>query len=547
MLSRYRLGLVDLPGDIHKLIIHELSTREPLFAPQYGVAPEGSDYTDNYGNLTDKSREYHGEWTDCDEAGAMGLLNWSMTCRRFRQLIAPVLYKTTVLRPTDRSLQSVRYLSQSFQWTHVSNLTYAGIWDTEDDLDSAEDWEGDTDEEIEANIKSTKWVTVHMETLTQILSNLPPNLKTLTLDFPQAWSVQDYDEENLQESHFYDPGSEDELRQLEKTDRYRAQLKTVLTAIGAASNIASLATKPFLELRLLNITPIKTTAYSSAKFKGFLNHVTKFELGLCHYTNNMGRGMNSLLPGPSLFAERLSKFFVNHLNKCTDFALCADKTWPLGLAPGHRHMKLSLPRTAERLAKIEKLHLTHCCIDHTVIEFLTSHLATLTSITLTDCFANGSQSSSRVINAPMWYDLFDRIVSADSPSAFHLVYFSVTNPSSKLSDLIVNGYPESLEAEQKQVRHDLELQRAAEVMRSQKDERRGLTDHKPASRKRVYSHIGLNDEYGDIFQDAERNVRRFLAGKDHKGWLKLVALMEENMRRLDKKYEKEKEENKFGS
>lgn len=529
--SQWTSNLIELPPEIHKCIIQALKFREPLFLPRYGVrTSEDCDGTAE-NPMEQESEKYYGKQPDEHEEYVTGLLNLSMTCRYFHNMIVPHLYETIVLRAKPRSLRSIEILSKTPHWSRVSHLIFAGVWDTRDRENPEPHW-FDVDRNTWNTIVAERQRTIETKTelLKSILSSLPPGLNVLTLDFPQTWEVAD-STEDLENLILYDSDEEDELQAIEKNDFFRAQHAAVFGAIGSASNIASIANKSSFELRLHNITPLYNTSYRSGQFRNFLHQVTKFKLALCYGESGSIMNMNTSQV-PPVFGEHLSEIFFNHLERCTHLTIHASTTWPLGLGQGYNHIDLPLPRTTAHLPNVTHVDLKHCFIDPKVIAFLTSHLSNLTSIDMTDCYANGADAFDNIGNAPNWSDFFAALSTAENPPPSRLTQLSITNPSDTLKDLTEGHHTMELLRPQRERIHDiLNRQHEDENRRCRDEGDEVCKDDIVRRRKRIYNYTRIDGKYGFLYANEQKNIERFLTGDDHDEWIKLLEVVEANVRR----------------
>lgn len=512
-----RLRLIDLPSDVFQLIIELLLPDDFLFTPYYD-----DELYDNLvsSGLDKKCTEYYGTTLQRKVEYAQGLLNLSCTCRHLRIIAAPWVFRSVILRNSPKSMASIEALSRSSYWTQIQQLIFVSApergpksWNSggggqqqqgaEESLGEIDSNDSRMEENVERDMK------VAMEKLAAILSQLPPNLNSLTLDFPRSWDNEGQDD-YLESSHLDDQKA---------SGYYPTMYKTVMNAV--AEN--DFSTKSKFELNLYNISPHDCPAYETDSWRCFLKEVTSFTLGLCHYDNGAGWNMNRMLCVND-FCPSIGQFFWDHLERTNTIKLFCDNSWPLGECEGLiNDLPISLPNTSDglKLSYLTHVSFAETFICYELIDFLVAHCRTLESIDLRDCYASDGAERS-----PHWSTLFKRLVEA-TPSPKSLCRVSVSNPKKELKDLIPFDDKYSQD-ECRELEDILSRQETQETIELQK----GASLEGTKRRNRiVYPYCYIDDKYGMIFDEEEVNLERFLEGADHKEWLKLADLMEANIRR----------------
>lgn len=489
------ITLTALPADVHKLIVSNLKTTTPLFIPKYTAH-------DRLGDLRRKSKEYYGAPTKAQVACSTGLLAWSATCKYFHSLIAPDVHETVVLRSKTKSVRSIKALMVSQNWRYVRELIFAAT-----SQDGEEGLRGYVGTEREERIKS------EMKELYSILCDLPPNVRSLTLDFPQNW-----DKEPDYVVHYsYD---DEAVKKAERILRFRALLATVFEAVGDSES-----TGRDIELKLYNVPPTRCSGWENSRLSKFLQHVSSFTMSLCHFSDGNGWNLSTSLTPLPMFLCDLETNFYSHLANVRTFKLHADHSWPLGVMPGNNHLPMPLPRMQEKLSKVKHLSFQQIFISEELIQFLVMHAHNLESIELTDCFAHGEGEYTMVPSAPTWSQLFTTLADAQPES---LISVNVSNPAKKMLKLL-----EQYEHDDRTLAED-DVAQVAGILHKQRSEEAAL--YKQAAqqadvrrrRRRIFSYCTLHWEYGELLDDAVTNVAEFLSGRDHDAYLKLIKVVEEN-------------------
>lgn len=505
------LCLPELPLEVLSLIIELLRTDESAMVPRY---PEERE--DGLGQLQRKAIEFYGDATDNDFARAKGLRSWSQTCRFFNKLLAPELFNTVLLRSTPKSVESIKALSKTKHWTEVQRFIFVTELISADE-ESPEEWEGETDEEIERNLMNSTLQRVEAEKLgiAEILSNLPPNLKSLTLDFPQGWD-EGYGFTSLVDNHLFG-GSVKELKHLEELDRYRALLGTAYEAIVKND----ISRKPQFEMRLHNISPFRCSALEKRRLAPFLRHVTSLKFGAGHCDNGAGWNMNTMT-ATYFFAENLGSYIFDHLDNVKILDFHADESWPFGHPEWHP-CKLPLPAAGSRMSKIEHISIKQVFICIELERFLVGHAATLVSINMTDCYAAADDLTDDGLPTDddflTWASLFQAVTKAKPQ---HLINFSVTN-----SDRIVH----QILKEDESHLNDRAIRAKATFKEQNEDIAENVAHPLQVERrkKRLLPYCTLDDKYGMIFEGAQESLLRFDNEIDHTAWLELDDLIEGNI------------------
>lgn len=523
--SSRQIELTDLPVEIQRLIARQLVGPGSLWAPRYEDAPSY-----NEGRLRRKLVEYYGDST----SGSEDLLNWSTCSRHFRESLVPEVFKTIVLRSTPKSMASVRALQNSVIWSHVQELRFAGTWGRVQVSRDPSKWEGaqNKDQYIAQKIQRD------MEELAAILENLPPNLSTLSLDFPQGW---DFSYMTLVS------GGKPWIR-IEgggavryDVDRYRALVKRVLSAVSK-NDISS---KSIFQIKILGLIPMDFSRQLEDELAIFLRNVTSFTLGLCHYSgahpwfphDDRGTEYNAnTLTAFHSCSSNLRRVYLDHLYRATSLHVLADVSWPLGLEPIHGYnvsiaTPFSLPNDPQIMANLSTVFFNQLIVSWDLIDFLVLHSKTLESVELVECFAWVTERQEEDPThteaeglPPRWTHLFEALVLA-KPS--RLCSFVIRKPCQPFKELIRSPYPDERSIEHEQIHA---------IMESQTEELNSFTSHRHrehAERRfqMLLPYYKICSMTGAREPAWRSNTRDFIAGHDHNSWLRLVEIMENNLAR----------------
>ena len=494
--------LITLPADIQKLIVTALSVPSPLFTPTYGVQ---DNKFSSYGRLIKKREEYYGKQNDEETTCSIALLNWSSTCRFYRDLLASHLFRDVVLRSKTKSMSSIEAISKTTHWQHIESLTVCGTYVTEERTPHPYPRDANQVDPL---------ADFDFSVLSLILSDLPPNLKHLTLDFPTDWtresdylSVLDVDE-RLEETLEY-----------ESLDTWRKLLFTVFHAV-VKNDISS---KKKFGLKLLNIPPMQCSVWFSDEFEQFLGHVTEFALCLDHFDNGAGWNMNTM-ESPVIFAGRLYQWFWENLTNVRSLNIHADESWPIGLAPGRCHIPLALPSDDYRFQKLVNLSLKWWLMDAELITLLGKHMPNLGRLTITNYYADAKDNSSSEADiSPSWADFFTAL--GQHPSLTQITLYPHLS-GLRLLDAFDRMKGELANNEDDDVRAAWDEASLLQASRQSMLETGKWTSKDDARMKRLWPHCSLDDKYGMIFDQEEYNAERYNQGSDHTAWIRLCDVLE---------------------
>lgn len=488
-----QMNLIDLPNDVLQLIVQSL-TVEPLFTPRCTI----DDFGRNAGLIeyNAKCKKYYGAQEDSHDQCAQGLVSWSASSKRFRRFLSPYLFKTVVLRDTPRSIASMKYLSTKTCWNYIQHFIFATIYNTS--KLKKDDSEGDDGNEDKADDADDT-----IDDLSTILSHLPPNLQSLILDLPEG-------SDNRWEGSFlepYPPNSDSEI------PLYRLALRSILNSIS----VNDVSKKPSFHLKLYNICPYHSIAFHSNSWKIFLSNVTSFTLYLKHYDNSLCWNMNMHLRAADL-APDVGKYFFDSLERVQSFNLYCD----LLCGPDELMQPLEPPFPSNRIWRdLRHVSFKETFICTRTVEFLQAHLDTIETIELVDCFApkvddiEGNRCES-------WQSFFKCLADAEPPRLHSMrIHYIYRN-----EDDLLRSYGQSAEEQQRK-------EEARKILRQQEEDLKQMEDEIERARveerqKKLLAYYDEDDTSGVVAEGEEMIVSKFLNGKDHEEWLRLVDVMQEN-------------------
>ncbi|KAI9784734.1 MAG: hypothetical protein M1816_000737 [Peltula sp. TS41687] len=394
------------------------------------------------------------------------LLSLSGTCSFYRAVLAPHIFKVVYLHNTGKSGLAVQALASSPCGGLVKELRYCGV---APGLSQGKDAFSDTE-------------AVFPPEVAEVLSHLNrfPNLQKLYVEFPF-----DYDEGK--EPYDFLEETPHEVATAESEKGWRALMAKSFLALAQNAS----GSVPSLELGRLH--PLAVSTFDHDCFHDFLCSLKSFSLTVRGWDNGRDRQLSTTW-GFLMFAEELDDWFFNHLCSVTDLTLEADETAPIGLAPGTNYVPLALK--AEQMPQLRSIDLKYIVVCKELIDFLTSHLNTLESIKLRDCFCSVN-GLSEVENPPYWHHLFSALVDARPE---RLTMFKVSKSN-------LDGWqgfdPIS----------DADYRRACRVMEE--------------GGRRMFAYMNLDLSTGDLFLDGNETIASLLRGDDLRAYDELMQVVDE--------------------
>jgi hypothetical protein len=208
------------------------------------------------------------------------LLNLSCTCHPFRQVLIPEIFKSIVLRNTEKSAASVRAIAESGYAHHVKELHYQCRHPIPE-VDFEEEAEDDKlDEEKRKNLLP--------KSVERILSDLSccPKLEKLVVEFPFGSSKMDANDRDREWIHafygFEPEESMDDVEEAEQTYGWRAIMAKSFDAIVKNKNHRIKS----LELRETSSKAVST--WYKKEWQDFLEPLEGFELSIRGNENGAG-------------------------------------------------------------------------------------------------------------------------------------------------------------------------------------------------------------------------------------------------------------------
>ncbi|KAJ9603408.1 hypothetical protein H2200_012186 [Cladophialophora chaetospira] len=480
--------LMSLPLEIFGRILHALDAPNPLFVPIYGRENET---LCNYGNLDTQHVKYYGpDRTAEQELASHAVLNWSSTCSYYRRLLAPHLLHDLVLRTRPKSVDSVAALANTSHWSQVKALTVCTTFLLEKERDDGFE---------------SPFEDLDLEHIERVLSNLPPNLESLTVDLPWDW-YNDLD------------GEDHEPFEIPEEGDFAHVFYTIFHSLGQNE----ISKKGRFTFNVLNIPgahflgPDGRDATTEDGFHNFLSHVTTFKLTLPYVDNGAGWQMSVYRSDSDNFTAALGSQFIDKLADVTSLTLEANYSCPIGSNRDWHAIAFPMPTEDARFPKLKTLTFDHFWVDTDLLGFIGTHSPNIEHLTLLNCAADQAASSPGVESGESWAYFFN-ILPKNAKSLK-----SLTLKQTQSEDSLIDSYSEDNQMQQSpQVKEAFTQVLNPIAQRDEGDEEVWRR------RKRMLPYMVLDDKYGFLNMDDEGTAARFLEGADHEALLKLWKALED--------------------
>jgi hypothetical protein len=456
-------SLLDLSAELQLLIIEYLDTpTTPCVPPAAYFAPRAS----------------------------RDIASLSSSCRTFRKLSAPGLFRNICLRNDDKSGKSLQAVGKS-PWTasFVRELNF------EARINLDEVWE-------EPNPLSDQDFSPSVE---EVLSHLErfPRLECLSVQF-KCGETESLDRDavtsNLYEiwSEAPDPFRDFAALKLEegKSD-WRAMMARTYDAISSSKRPSTLTT---LELR--DVLPSGVSSFTTEDWQAFLKTLKAFRLSLHGCTENF-----NIADGYLGFIENLDLMF-SQLTSVTEFRFAATDSGPPGVS-GDLHA--TFPLNVGDMPMLEVFELRSCFINDRTARFIAAHVKTLRRIALEDCYSAASCELAE--EDTNWAKFFAIIASALEKSlepppleAFFVTprILSRHRGQDGVYGQLPGGTPITGDLQQIELAHS-------------------LADAEP--HRRPFDYAVLDTKYGYLREDGEENLDAFLDGHDQAAYDRVMAVV----------------------
>ena len=423
-------------------------------------------------NEKNQTREDHEE-EENEERTPKSVTDWpilslSSTCKVFRTLCAPFVFKSLVLVNNDKSAASIQSIANCAYAHLVRKFRFIGR--TKPTMSASYDAPADND---------------FPESVQSLLENLKafPDLEYLAIKLPgDRDNFELYPDDSIE--------TLEDVLEAEKSEVWRALTRGAYAAIAKNHDHKSLK-----HLELVDLVGKQVSSWDTDDFQKLLGNLESLKISLMGGDNGAGWCMNTN-DWYGNFIGEMSVFFFKYLTNATHFSLVATTAGPVGL-DGWRHASVPLDRGV--MPKLESLHLKHNFIGSQLNEFISGHADVLKRVHLESCYSGLNCGMAE--DAISWADFFSGIVDA-RPSA--LASFQVTPVQTAFDG---SEYGDTTEEDVASVKKEL----AANPERH------------------VFAYNVLDDKYGMLFEDYTGRIEAFKAGTDQAAFDRLMAVVASNV------------------
>lgn len=429
-------------------------------------------------------------------------LSLSSTCWNLRLLISPDFFGTLVLKNTEQSGAVAKGLAASKANEVVKTLWFEGSAPT----DKSDDYN---------DVSNIMPNSVH-----SVLANINkfPNLEKISIGFNFQ---MDHDSWNacvicLAASHDVSTAMASES---EKAWHY-LMAKTFEALICSKNRVG------IKDLQIRDLFPCDISTFWNKGFKQLLQTVEKFDLSLWGHARGGHNKELAITKGYMEYYKDLDWIFFYRLTNLTELSFKATRH---GMLIGKSMAsvlfdKLHLPLGGNQMRRLKKLTLGNIFLTIELIDFLLGHIATLESLTFTECAAYIEDTSVNR-KGPTWAELLDSLADARAPRLKH-----ISIESTELSTI--------QEIAQRGEDHDM-----SDVEQGSKEsceELAKLVEKKPVKIVFPYAHL---DNQGKHIGGWNFVLKNYKSGQDQQAYEKLAGLVTANamempwrMERLSSKY-----------
>ncbi|KAF9524743.1 hypothetical protein CPB83DRAFT_886093 [Crepidotus variabilis] len=432
-------------------------------------------------NLSDELRLVIVEIVESEKQCRRDLLNLSSTCRSYRTFLSPNIFTKVTLRNDEESGLAIQVFLCSERSIFVKELHYQGVTVVPADHVSGDIVEVEEQEEQ---------ATVLSEPTREVLCDLKrfPNLERLTVEFP--WRKGDID---VGFYHFEEVESDVQVLEREEEDTWRALMAKTYAAIGENKDSSTVKS---LDLRGLMARVV--SSWWTVDFQTFLGSLQDFRLSTVAMDNGAGWCQNTH-NGYLDFLFQLGDNLTSHLHAAETLFIAGNNKGPIGCS-GMRHALSSLK--VKDMPKLRHLHLQYFFLDPPLIEFIESHIETLETIVLDECFGTWDHSYQTLASDGYgWKEFFDGI-QAKKPrrlAQFDITWKNIEFPWDK-------EY-RKIDENSDQVRTGKSLLESGRL---------------------AFMYAHLDDKYGMLFQDDDANLEQLIGGEDFEAYCRLMVIVKEN-------------------
>lgn len=429
-------------------------------------------------------------------------LSLSSTCWNLRLLVSPDFFGTLTLKNTDQSGAVAKGLAASKANEVVKTLWFEGSAPT----DKSEDY---------ADVSNIMPNSVHF-----VLANLNkfPNLEKVSIGFNFQM-----DHDSWKVCVLCLPACTDVSTALasesEKAWHY-LMAKTFEALIGNKNSGG------IKDLQIRDLFPRDISPFWNKGWQELLQTVEKFDLSLWGHARGNHHNELATTKGYMKWVKDLDWVFFLRLTNLTELSFTATR---YGMLIGQSMASvlfddLHLPLGGNQMRRLKKLTLGNIFLTIELIDFLLGHIATLESLTFTECAAY-IEAAGTNRKGPTWAEMLDSLVDARAPRLKH-----ISIESAELSTI----------KEIAQRAEDDDVSDVEDGSKESCEKLAKLAEKKPVKIVFPYAHL---DDQGKHVGSWNFVLEHYKSGKDQQAYEKLAGLVIANamempwrMERLSAKY-----------
>ncbi|MCJ1280603.1 hypothetical protein MMC21_008432 [Puttea exsequens] len=455
--------LLDLQNELQLMILEELLYEE--YTEERGEDAEGVKRSECSLCRDEDAQERPSAKSQRD------LLSWSCTSRRFRDFIAPYIFKSVKLCNDNKSGRSLGVLARSNHNLLIKELHFIGSALGDDEI---------------SNIDYFDVNSILPDSVSELLSDLRcfPGLEKLSIKF-------DYHSLHWRHYDFHALGETDEqVREAEEDKAWRALMRNTYEALLRNKEIH------WKTFKLKHLASIKVSTFSSPAFHQFLSQFEAFSVS--NYSCNLYDAYSFReLQEYQRTTSELDKLLFDHLGNVTTLSIKTSGWGLIGAEFSSQGTHTALKDYHVPLLKA--VYLEYISITKELVDFLVCRAKTLEKVSLCHCY--GTHGANRL----NWKHLFD---------SFH-----AANPEKlRVFEILLDN------------RHGQKVTVVEEELSSSKPrEASQILDANPNAH--VFPYARIHSEYDGMWVDEDQNVASCKKGEDRASYEKLMRKVDVNTAR----------------
>ncbi|KAL9109394.1 MAG: hypothetical protein Q9227_005901 [Pyrenula ochraceoflavens] len=284
--------------------------------------------------------------------------------------------------------------------------------------------------------------------------------------------------------------------------------------------------------KIRNLVPKLVSVWRTDSWKRFLGELRDVDISIMGGDDGAGWNINTQY-GYSGFIGKLARDIFNHLHKTTSLTISPHLSGPLGGDVDDNFCKLPLTRlTPSSSPSLKRLSLKHLFIDQALAEYLTAH-PLLEYIELNSCYAFPTEYTKDPFP---WSRFFTSLASAHLPNLQKFLISELEEDYSFEQSSDGKIVPCEIPIKATWTKDQPDSEEVIAVRQALQEERK-MHGKKG---KRLFSYRTVLTEYGNADPDDYANRAMFWKGEDWAAYLKVLKKVERNKERMrEEKVERE--------